>query len=379
MGGGYVELDLVIKNGWVVDGLSSSLYKGVIGIAGEKIDCIRDGSCRLQGRKMIDARDLCVTPGFIDAHSHVDHFLFLDPVMEHKLVQGVTTEIGGNCGSSAYPWNGSHLFSIPGREQDFSWPSFGAFLEALEERSIAFNFGSLVGHNSLRGNPDTRGTSCESNGQKELKQILSKSLEEGALGLSTGNGIPRGFEGPLSEIGELAKIVAKKNGVLSMSLRNEANEILEALTEALLVASQSDVSLQISHFKTLDRMHWSKQERALELIEKMRLVGMNINTDSFPYTVGCAPLRVAMPPRLTLDEKKFREQAARPSVRLEVEEYVSALFPKPYSYRNITFPYLESPRYQHLRGMNLCGENRPRSFFPSQWLKDCSGTFTTIA
>jgi len=349
-----LELDLVIENGWVADGISSSLYRGTIGIVGETIDCIYEGSRHLRGRQIIDATDFCVAPGFIDVNSHVDHFLFLDPVMEHKLKQGVTTEIGGNSGCSAYPWNGVHAFHIPDRREEFAWPSFGAFLEELEKHAIAPNFGSLVGHCSLSGKlQETNASSSEAAGPREIRELLIRSLEEGAFGLSTRTDIQPGFEVSLSEIGELGKFVAKKNGVLSIALRNEADQILEALAEAVLVAGKSDVSLQISHFKTLDRTNWSKQERALELIEKMRLLGMNINIDAFPYTVACAPLRVLMPPQLTRDEGKFREHSRRPSVLLEVEDYVTALFPEPSSYRSVTFPYLENQRHQHLRGMDL--------------------------
>ncbi len=347
--------DMVIENGWIVDGMSPSLYRGAVGIRGDKIDSVCIGRARLQGKRVIDANGLCVAPGFIDVHSHADHFFLLDPAMKNKVMQGVTTEIGGNCGSSAYPWNESHAFYIPGKEAEFAWKSFDRFLDALEKCGIAINFGSLIGHDSLGGKAAGGGASSPERADlKKMKRLLAKSLEEGAFGLSTGiSARPLEATPFLETLAELSMVAAKRDGVLSVHLRDEGDKILDTLSEAIAVANKSGVSLQISHFKTLDRINWPKQKQALELIGKMRLGGINVHIDCFPYTVGCAPLRVLMPPRLASDDRKFKKHARTPTARAEIEDYVRKLFPSPYSYHGVTFPYLKTPRYQPLQGMDL--------------------------
>jgi len=348
-----MAIDLLIENGWVADGESPSLYKASIAIRGDKIACVCADSSRIHGKRTIDASDLCVVPGFIDVHSHADHFLLVDPTMKNKLMQGVTTEIGGNCGSSAYPWNTSHVFHIPGRDAEFSWNSFAEFLEELETRRIAINFGSLVGHNSLRHEVEGRGNSNGCEQLRHMKRLLKKSMEEGAFGLSTGIIQRASRVELLEETAALTSVVARHNGVLSVHLRNEGDEMLEALSEAVLVADRSDVSLQVSHFRTFDRMNWPKQEKALELVERMRLAGLKVNIDCLPYTIGCVPLTVLIDGRAPLNEAAFRELARKPSARAEMGIHMAELFPYPYSYRGVTFPYLTSPRYGALQGMDL--------------------------
>ena len=98
-----MSFDLVIKGGWIVDGVSPSIYRGTIGIERDKIERILPGVSDLPGKRTIDASEYCVVPGFVDIHTHADHFLLIDPARKNKLMQGVTTEIGGNCGSTAYP------------------------------------------------------------------------------------------------------------------------------------------------------------------------------------------------------------------------------------------------------------------------------------
>ncbi|NQU08218.1 MAG: amidohydrolase family protein [Candidatus Abyssubacteria bacterium] len=346
-----MELDLVIERGWIVDGVSPSIYRGTIGISGDKIEYVRPGFSRLPGKRVIDASEYCVAPGFIDIHSHADHFLLLDPAMKNKLMQGVTTEIGGNCGSSAYPWNESNIFYLPGMEEEFSWTSFGGFLQALEAGGISINFGSQVGLCSLHG--ETNGALPANGGMKQMKRILADSLQEGALGLSAGIGSRPETRLSLSQMAELCGLVANEGRVLSVHLNGEGAEILDSLSEAISVSAKSGVSLQISHFKTLDRLNWPKQQDALELIEKMRAMGIDINIDCFPYTTCCSPLRVFTPPHMISGGAKFKALTQNDDARAEINKYLEMHFPTSESYRAVVVPYLETPDYRDLQGLDL--------------------------
>lgn len=366
-----MEFDLVIENGWIVDGLSPSIYRGTIGISGDKIAYMRPGISHLQGKTVIDAGEYCVAPGFIDAHSHADHFLLIDPTMKNKLMQGVTTEIGGNCGSSAYPWNGSHKFFLPDMELQFGWNSFAGFLDALEEYGIAINFGSLAGIGSIchgvrkseafslaganllaREVEETYFSSLNDLEVGEAKRILEQALEEGAMGLSVGAAEP-GSQSWQEIVAELSESVSKANGVLATHLYSEGSEIVEAVSEAISMAAQSDTSLQISHFKTLDSFNWPAQGAALELIDKMYSNGADIAIDCFPYTFCCLPLRALAPPHLSGAERHLGRHAATSANRCAIEDHLKKHFPRADFYRGLVCPHLESEQYRELAGIDV--------------------------
>lgn len=361
-----MRLDIAIENGWIADGVSGSLHKGTIGIRDGKIECIAVSPDTPRADVVIDAANLCVAPGFIDVGSHADHFLLIDPVMKNKLMQGVTTEIGGNCGSSAYPWNKGHAFYLPEKEGTFSRKSFADFLGALERNGIAINFGSLVGYDSLVSEASANGRTRENLG--EMKRILARSMEEGAFGLSTGVRLERSSIRQIRQVMALCRVAAKRNGVLSVHLRSESGEILEALSEAVFLADRSGVRLQISHFKTLDRPNWPKHEQALELIEKMRLGDIDTTMSCIPYTVGCAPLSVLMPQGLK--PESFGGRAGKESTRAAIMKYLSALFPAPRHYRGIVFPYLGSQRYRAFIGTDLLSAAEHSRRDPREFLID---------
>ena len=349
-----MAFDLVIENGWIVDGISPSIYRGNIGISGDKIACIRPGFSLLPGKRVIDASVYCVAPGFINAHSHADHFLLLDPSMEYKLMQGITTEIGGNCGSSAYPWNKSHLFYLPDKQEDFTWNSFAGFLQAIEDKGIAINFGSQVGLGSLNGELNGNGSYSENGSRfKKMKRLLEEALDEGAMGLSMQSASPTYLKSQQENVSELCRIVAEKKGVLTAHLYSEASEILDAVSDMLELASHTGAALQISHFKTLDRVNWPKQDAALKQIWTARSRGIDISMDCFPYTFCCSPLSVFIPPRLAACKAETDSRALNPAERKAVEEYLKEHFPSEESYSGVVCPQLEAPQYRDLQDLDL--------------------------
>lgn len=291
--------DIVIKGALIADGTGSCPYTGDLGITNSKISVI-DNLDNVNAREEINASGLVLAPGFIDIHGHSEYSLLLDPQAQSKVQQGITTEICGNCGFSAAPLVGTSLLE----EQKhidakygikIKWDSFDGFLNFLKTKDLTINVGSLVGHGILRsgiiGYHNKKATPEE---LSEMGYLLEKSLDEGAFGCSTGLiYVPSSFA-DLNELSFLMKIVAKKEGVYTTHIRSEGETLFQAVDEAINVAINSGVSLQISHLK-VGKVHWGKSNELLKLIEKARSNGTDITVDQYPYTASCTSLSASLP------------------------------------------------------------------------------------
>ena len=131
--------DLMIRNARIVDGTGAPWYRADIAVEGGKIAAI--GKLSGEARETVDAADHYLAPGFIDIHSHSDDSILACPAAESRILQGVTTEIAGNCGASAGP--------APEGKKD-GWPGMDAFLSAVEAAAPSVNLGMLVGHGAVR-------------------------------------------------------------------------------------------------------------------------------------------------------------------------------------------------------------------------------------
>jgi N-acyl-D-aspartate/D-glutamate deacylase len=191
-------LDLLIRGGTVVDGSGSPPRRADVAVRDGRVVAI--GPVDEPAAKVLDADGLMVTPGFVDIHTHYDAQLSWDPTASPSPLHGVTTVIGGNCGFSLAPAGAEHAqylarmmarvegMPIAALEQlDWSWNSFGDWLGTLE-RSIAVNAGFLVGHSAVRRvvmGDDAVGSVASADQLRAMEAMLSRSLEEGALGFST--------------------------------------------------------------------------------------------------------------------------------------------------------------------------------------------------
>ena len=180
------SLDLLIKNGHIIDGTGESEFPADIGIRDGKIVAIENYGIIKEDSsiKIIDARNLKVTPGFIDIHSHTDTGLFINPNAESKIRQGVTTEVSGQDGSSVAPRkNNSDDDEYEIDEK--SWSTFPEFFSLLEENKTAVNFVTFVGQGTLRGyvvgEDDRIATSEEI---EPMKKLAIEALDQGAVGIS---------------------------------------------------------------------------------------------------------------------------------------------------------------------------------------------------
>ena len=288
---------ILIKNGRIIDGTGNPWFKADIMVKDGRIISV---GRRLQQRgvcKVVHADGLVVSPGFIDIHNHGDLDILKFPMAENLVRQGVTTAVFGNCGTSPAPVN-SRVKELLGDEaEQLEWTDFAGFLQRIETTGIAVNVASLVGHGTIRaavmGMEDRSPTTEE---LAAMKKLLYQSLRDGAFGMSLGLLYPPGAYSELSELVELARVVAELGGILATHIRNESDALLEAIREVLEVAEEAKVPLQISHLKASGKMNWGKVSAALSLVEEAREKGVEVTCDVYPYMAGGLDLTALLPP-----------------------------------------------------------------------------------
>lgn len=284
---------LIFRNALVFDGSGSEPKKSDIGIEGDKISFVGDLSAK-SAPEEIDASGLYAAPGFIDITNHSDtHWtIFSAPSQESMIRQGVTTIIGGNCGSSLAPLVRPSDIEDLQKWVDVSglninWQSVQEFLAEFSNRRLALNFGTLVGHGTLRR---ASGSEIE-----KIIYLLRNALEDGALGVSTALGRSHALNAGDPELMRVLAEVKKSGGLATHHLENEGAEIVGAVSRIVSLTRVSGARGHISHFKVLGRKSWPKQKPALELIERARAEGVQITADFFPYTKTGSNLYLLLP------------------------------------------------------------------------------------
>ena len=298
---GHHSFDLWIRNAKIIDGSGNPWYKADIGVAGERITKIG----RIDdGRRIIDAKGLAVAPGFIDTHSHSDLMLIAKPEAKQKTMQGVTTEVVGQDGLGEAPvsddtledWR-RYLSGLNGDpEIDWSWRSFGEYLDALDEAGTSLNVAALVGHGNLRllamGMENRAPTGSE---LAKMKAILSDSLKAGGFGLSTGLIYPPCVYAETAELTDLCRVTADHGGIFVVHMRNEGDRLLESIDEVASVGKGSGVHVHVSHFKASGEKNWGKVGEALAKIDAYRSEGIEFTVDQYPYIAGSTFLSSLLP------------------------------------------------------------------------------------
>ncbi|MHB1458790.1 MAG: N-acyl-D-amino-acid deacylase family protein [Armatimonadota bacterium] len=292
-------LDILIKNGFIVDGSGLPGYVGDIGILGEQICIGNDLPCT--AKRVLNADGLAVSPGFIDIHSHTDHLVFANPTCESKVTQGVTTEVSGNCGESAAPRGGLHCDESmcdwgPDHGVVPDWKSMGEFFDKLGSLPMSINFATYVGHGTIRGvvmGYDDRDPTTDE--MASMRSLVRDAMDAGAFGLSSGLVYPPGCFSKTDELVALCKVVAEYNGIYSTHIRNEAAHLIDAVDEAIRIGAESGVSVQLAHHKACGMMAKGSVERTLEMIDDARRNGIDVWADQYPYSATCTGLSSILP------------------------------------------------------------------------------------
>lgn len=284
--GEALAFDLVLRGGTLVDGLGGAPFAADLAIAGDRIAAVAAaGALDAGGARVVDVAGRVVCPGFVDLHSHSDWSLLGCPTADSRIRQGITTEITGNCGSSAAP------ATVDGVERGVA-----GWFDELEAKSVAVNVALLVGQGTLReraiGSVDRPATDAE---LARMVAELAAAMDAGAIGLSTGLEYVPGIFTPTAEIEALARVVARRGGLYASHMRNEESKILAAVDEAIAIARSTGVRTQMSHFKVVGRSLWPLQDEALAKLERARMQGLDVAADVYPYTAYSTGLSILLP------------------------------------------------------------------------------------
>ncbi len=322
-----MTFDLLIQNGTVLDGTGSEAVSADIGICGERIEAIGALS-NAEAQKTIDATGQIVCPGFIDAHSHSDAYLLIDPRASSKIFQGITTEVCGNCGASVAPRLGGVQLPSDWQDKPFpgTWSTVSEYRKLFEQANPAVNEALLIGHNTLhRGICSYEPRGANPDELKKMCRALEQALDEGGCGLSIGLIYPPASAVPTEEILALAKVVAEKGKIYTSHMRSEGKNLLEAIDETLEIGRKSGARVQISHLKASGKANWHKLDAAIEKIESARKEGLEVAADRYPYTAAQTDLDIILPDWALYDGKdavlaRLKDSKVRKKIRDEILE-----------------------------------------------------------
>jgi len=290
-------VEIKIAGGLVCDGEGGEPAPADVGIRGGRICAV--GVVREEASFTLDAAGMIVCPGFIDAHTHSDVFLLVEPGAPSKLRQGVTTEVLGNCGASAAPLLPGYMLPSDWRDKPVGakWSSVAEFRTVLQQACPSVNAVLLAGHGNLRGG--TVGYESRAARPDELALMirrLEQALDEGARGMSTGLIYPPGMFAASGEIEALAGVLARRGGIYTTHMASEGDRLAECVDDNLRLARKTGVSVQISHLKTSGRRNWQKTGAVLDAIRAARASGADVTADRYPYTYGCTDFDIIFPP-----------------------------------------------------------------------------------
>ena len=294
--------DLIIRNGTVIDGTKRPRYDADVGILDGRIAEVGDLSMA-KARDIMDAAGKIVAPGFIDSHTHDDHALLVQPDMDFKISQGVTTVITGNCGISLAPLGEgvpvpAPLNLLAGDSDRPRHHSFAAYIDALRERPAAINAAALVGHSTLRVMAmKDLGKAADESEIATMRRLLGEALDAGAIGMSTGTYYPPAAAASTEEIIEVGRPLTGAGGLYVTHMRDEADHCLDSLEETFRIGRELDIRVVVSHHKLQRQENFGKSAITLPRIrEAMRC--QCVALDCYPYNASSTMLHTD-PKRLT--------------------------------------------------------------------------------
>lgn len=288
-----MRFDTLIRNVQVIDGTGAAPFPADVGIQDERIVAIGTLGAS-EAVTILEGQGRYLTPGFIDVHTHDDTNVIRTPQMLPKLSQGVTTVIVGNCGISASPvtlrGEVPDPMNLLGRAEDFRYPSFEAYANAVDAAHPAVNVAALVGHTSLRSQVMNDLLRPASKTEIEaMRDALRDALAAGALGLSSGLAYRNAHQAPMAEMLPLVAEVGHAGGVYTTHLRDEFAGLMAAMDEAFTTASQGQAPLVISHLKCAGAGNWGGAPQALAMLEEAAR-HQRAHCDCYPYTAGSSTL-----------------------------------------------------------------------------------------
>ncbi|MDP2695927.1 MAG: amidohydrolase family protein [bacterium] len=290
---------ILIRSANIIDGSGQPAYKADVLIKDDKISAIGNLATK-QAEVVIDGLGYNLAPGFIDVNTDSDHYLslFTNPQQKDFLIQGVTTIIGGHCGSSLAPLIYGSLESIQKwgdiNQVNVNWHTVAEFLKILNQIKLGVNFGTLMGHSTIRraliGEEMRELTESE---LKVFKYMIQEGMEDGALGLSTGLSYVHAKSASLDEVQSLVEVVAKHEGVYTTHLRDDRDHLVMSIKEAIEIARNTKVKVLISHLRPLVGFEENFKE-GLNLLEQAGRE-LDIHFDGYPFDTSVVPIYTLLP------------------------------------------------------------------------------------
>jgi N-acyl-D-aspartate/D-glutamate deacylase len=289
--------DIVIRSGRVVDGTGNPWFRADVGIRGDRIITVGSIPSAAKSARAIDASGLIVAPGFIDIHSHSDWLLFEDGSAPAKVRQGVTTEVLGEDSSGGPNWGKRSPKTIDVRGRPVSIATLADYLGALEQSGIAVNVATYAGLGNIwgcvMGDSFDRPTLAQ---LEAMKLFLDEALRDGAFGLSTMLAAPQELIATTDDIVALCAVVKRHGGSYSSHIRNEGEDVVAAVKEAISIGESAGVPVDIIHLKIADQRLWGRMQTLVDLIDQARARGVDVRANVYPYTRGNNDLVSIIPP-----------------------------------------------------------------------------------
>ena len=300
-----MAFEKVLAGGSVIDGTGAKAYRADVAVAAGRIAAVGDLAAA-ERAETIDASGRVVCPGFIDVHAHSDVSLFDDPGGECKAYQGVTTEVVGNCGSSAFP---AGLLSpaelqavapvhvIDGSGVRYAWSDFDGWATALERRGISLNVVGQIGHGTLRqAAKATRNRPANDEELAVMKRLVAEAVEQGAVALTTALTGPPAMAAPAGEIAALAAEARRFPGAFyATHARLHNGNHFNAVDEAIEIGELTGIAVQYSHIALIDTRHHGEGGEMVRRMEAARERGVDVLYDVYPYTAGACGITGVLP------------------------------------------------------------------------------------
>ena len=312
------DFDLVVRGGEVLDGTGAPRVRADVGIRGDSIAAIGDLS-KSTAKATLDAAGKVVAPGFIDLLGNSQAAVLIDPRLEGKIRQGVTTEVTGegfSPGPLSEPMAAEMERTKPAGWPKVTWRTLGEFMRVVEQRGSALNFAFFIGARNPRemvlGDAERAPTAAE---LKRMQDIVRQAVDEGAIGVASALIYPPGRFASTAELTALARVA----GSYWTHLRNEADRIEPAIDEAIRIGRDAEVPVDIFHLKIGGQQNWGRMPQIVKKIEAARASGLDIASNVYPFTATSTELLSIVPAwAIEGGYLKFLERLRDPAMRARI-------------------------------------------------------------
>lgn len=293
-----LQADFIVAGATLIDGSGGPATQGDLAVLGERIVAVGHFA-HPAGVPVIDGRGQVLAPGFIDSHTHDDGYLLAHPDMLPKVSQGITTVVTGNCGISLAPLERAQIpqpLDLLGPTELFRFGTFRAWMDALRDTPAAVNVIPLVGHTTLRvAVMDDTSRAANDAERRAMRDLLQEALDAGAFGVSTGTFYPPASAAPTDEIIDVCRPLQRdslgRTGIYATHLRDEADHIVPAMEEALLIGRELDCRVVFSHHKLAGERNHGRTRETLDMISRAA-AQQSVCLDCHPYPATSTMLRL---------------------------------------------------------------------------------------